>query len=196
METLRARHTGEKSIYIHNDLAGASFYFKNRIEERLKAEDTKGIAFEYMSCLTMLAFELEAKINFLGYKLIDGWEERKPYVDKFNTVLGHLGIKVDWTQRPFLSAQSVKKFRDEIAHGKPIEQDFDEILEGAANEIDRAIDLNGTWEKQCSYENVFQIYEDVNAIWIELLTKSKIEIYETLTRGSSGLIVLEKIIKK
>jgi hypothetical protein len=47
---------------------------KTAIETKVAANDWKGIAFDYMACLLMLAFTFEATINFLGSKLkADKW---------------------------------------------------------------------------------------------------------------------------
>ena len=75
---------------MHNDLSNAAFHFKEQIERKLNTDDRKGIAFEYMACLVMLAFTFEAKINFLGHKLIKPWKERQPFNDKISEVLKHL----------------------------------------------------------------------------------------------------------
>jgi len=70
MEKVRARVQSTKRVYIHNDLSNAAFHFKDAIEEKIKANETTGITFEYMACALMLAFTFEAKINFLGWKLV------------------------------------------------------------------------------------------------------------------------------
>jgi hypothetical protein len=76
MEKRLARHKGYKNVYVHNDLAGAAYHFKGVIESKLAANDRKGIAYDYMACLLMLAFTFEAQINFLGLKLISNWKEK------------------------------------------------------------------------------------------------------------------------
>ena len=143
MEKIRARHTGEKNIYVHNDLSNAAFYFKNNIEEKLKAENESGIAFDYMACMIMLAFTFEAKINFLGHKLIASWKERQSFDDKVSEVLKHLNVEPDWSSRPYQSIEKMRQFRNSIAHGKPIEIEFDNTIENSADELDRQIDLDG-----------------------------------------------------
>jgi hypothetical protein len=74
MEKICARVHGKKNIYIHNDLSNAAFHFKTSVEEKLKGDRT-GIAFHSLACLVMTAFTFEAEMNFLGAKLIDGWNE-------------------------------------------------------------------------------------------------------------------------
>ena len=196
MEVIRARHQGQKQIYIHNDLSGAAHHFRAQIEEKLTTGDHSGIAFEYMACLVVLAFTFEAKINFLGHKLIKDWNERQPFNAKVTAVLEHLKITPNKDVRPFRSVEALKAFRDSIAHGKPIETSLDEEVVKPADEIDRRIDLDGEWKAYCSHENVFNTYDDVMAIWQQLLTASGLAIYDTITHGNSGLTFIERIVEK
>ncbi len=196
MEKIRARHQGRKNIYVHNDLSNAANHFKEQIEEKIGNNDLEGISFEYMACLVTLAFTFEAKINFLGHKLISNWKERQPFKDKISEVIQHLNHSPDWDERPYSSISMLKKFRDSIAHGKPIEIEFDEEVIAPKEEIDRKIDLDGEWVEYCSHENVFNAYEDVKTIWKELLDLANLQIYETITHGSSGLTFIEKFVEK
>jgi hypothetical protein len=193
MEKLRVRRQVEKTVLIHNTLANAAFYFKTRIEERLKTGDREGIAFEYMSCLLMLAFTVEAHINFLGYSLIKDWNEWKPFNVKVDDVLAHLKITADRSTRPYSVVSKLKKFRDTIAHGKPEQTSKDEIIEATAEELDQRADLRAGWEEAIAHDAVFQAHEDVDAIWKELLEKSGLSIFDTMTHGSASITLIEKI---
>ena len=196
MEIIRARHKGKKNIYVHNDLSNSAFHFKKQIEAKLDADDKEGLSFEYMACLAMLAFTFEAKINFIGHKVIKNWKERQPFNDKVSEVFTHLKITPNWDVRPYSSLKSLKYFRDSIAHGKPVEIEFDEKVELPEDEIDRRIDLDSEWLEYCSHDNVFNTYDDIDSIWKNLVTAAGIEIYETITHGSSGLTFIEKFIEK
>jgi len=149
-----------------------------------------------MACLIILAFTFEAKINFLGHKLIDSWNERQSFKDKIAEVFSYLKISPDEEIRPYSSICSLKNFRDSIAHGKPIEIVFDEEVVHPVKEIDREIDLEGKWKCYCSHENVFNTYADIDTIWKELLQASNLELFDTITRGESGLTFIEKIVEK
>ena len=86
--TIRVRLEQHRHFYIHNDIANGALYFKTKIDERMANADRDGIAFDIMACLTLLAFEVEAKINFLGFKLRAAeWRERAPALEKVQTVL-------------------------------------------------------------------------------------------------------------
>ena len=77
MKKKKARRQAEKHIYIHNDLANAAYHFKKRIEERHVNNDMKGISFDVLAGNILLAFSIEAKINFLGVQLIKDWKEKE-----------------------------------------------------------------------------------------------------------------------
>lgn len=196
MEKIRARYQGNKNIYVHNDLSNAAHHFIEKIQTKLKSGDRNGIPFEYMACLVMVAFTFEAKVNFLGHKLIPGWKERQPFNEKVTEVLNHLNVTPNWAERPYSSITMLKNFRDSIAHGKPVEIEFDEEVVAPKEEIDRRIDLDGEWVAYCSHENVFNAYEDIQTIWTELLRLSMLLPFETITHGSSSLTFVEKFVEQ
>ena len=196
MAKIRAKYEGTQNIYVHNDLSNAAHHFKGIIEAKIKADDRKGIAFDYLACMMMLAFTSEAQINFIGQKLIDPWEERQPIKDKFKAVLKHLGITPDWNKRPYSSIVLLKEFRDLIAHGKPVDIDIDEEIVAKAEDLERPKILDGEWVKYCSHDTVMETYDDVDAIWQELLTAAGIPVFETLTRGAGSLTYIETISDK
>jgi hypothetical protein len=70
MAKIRVRLKAHRHIYIHNDIGNAVFYFKNRVDERIAKGDHDGVGLEIIAGLTLLAFEVEARFNFLGAKLI------------------------------------------------------------------------------------------------------------------------------
>jgi hypothetical protein len=196
VEKIRIRRSGQKRIYVHNDLWSAAAHFRNVVRKRTELKDTEGVAFDRMACLVMLAFTFEAKINFLGHKLISSWKERQPFSDKVQEVLSCLEVDPDWKNRPYLSIDQLKKFRDSIAHGKPVEIEYDETVDVPPEQVDRDIDLTSEWVQYCSQEAVFAAYDDVDVIWKELLTRSKLEIFDPMTYGSGGLTFVEKLVDK
>lgn len=72
MPKMRVRLQARRDIYVHNDIANAAHYFKTRIEERVSNNDRTGVGLEMVTALTMLAFAVEARFNFLGAQLISG----------------------------------------------------------------------------------------------------------------------------
>jgi hypothetical protein len=196
MDKIRGRIQGKRYVYIHNDLANAAFHFKSVIDARLKKDDRKGITFDCMACLVMCAFSFKAYINFIESKLIEKWNERQSFDAKVAQVLDWLKIKPDWNKRPYSAIKRLKVFRDFVAHGKPEEEEYDKVVEIAADGSDARPDLSGKWVAICATDSVFEIYEDIDLIWKELLEKSGLSVYDTLTHGEGGLTFMEKVVKE
>lgn len=191
MGQIRARHTGTKNVYVHNDLWSAAHHFKQVIEAKIRAGDRKGIKFDYLACMMMLAFASEAMINFIGQKRIEPWDELQPTKDKFKSVLKRLGIKPDWNKRPYSSIALLKEFRDLIAHGKPVDLEFDEETIVSAEDLYRPESLDSEWVKYCSQDQIVDAYNDVNGIWKELLMAAGIPPSETNSHRSGYLTHIE-----
>src|SRR5229473_3048469 len=84
---IKVRKQAKKHIYVHNDLSNAAYHFNKKVNKRLANNDMEGIAFDILAELIFLAFSIEAKTNFLGTKLIGGWNERRPFLTKFKQVV-------------------------------------------------------------------------------------------------------------
>ncbi|QRM39468.1 hypothetical protein F3X89_17390 [Rhizobium rhizogenes] len=125
---IKVRLQQNRYVLIHNDLANTGFYFRKRIEKRLATDDREGISLEMMACLTMMAFAIEARFNFLGAELIPDWEEREAWKKKIKRVAKHLGIQADFGKRPFKTLGLLQEFRDTFAHGKPEVLKFDKEI--------------------------------------------------------------------
>lgn len=192
MEKIKVRRQRRKHFYIHNDLANAAYHIKLLIEEKVKTGGA-GVILDCMACLAMLAFTVEAKINFLGAKLVADWREKQQFDDKLKAVLDHLKLIPDLTKRPFSSVYELKDFRNSIAHGKPLEIESDEIVTGSAGEIDDLPDLTADWQNFCTPENVAKTSNDVDEFWKLLLKRSGLSVFDTLSGGSTQLTFVEKI---
>lgn len=197
MDKYRIRRQLRKNIYIHNDLSNAAFHFKKSVDSRLKEENREGIAFEVMACLSMLAFSFEARVNFLGSKLFqEEWKERQAFHNKLGQVLNELKLDLSEDKRPYTSIEKLKTFRDSIAHGKPSLIEVDEVVEVGEDELEDVVDLSAGWEDFCSEAVMYEIYDDVKEIWQLMLSKSGLELFETITHGSGGITLIEKITDK
>ncbi len=193
MAKIRVKLEENRHIFIHNDLSNAAFHFKERIVERLRSDDQEGIALEMMAGLVMTAFALEAKINFLGFKIVENWNERERYKDKVQLVCDSLGVELNWDERPFSTLNELKKFRDTLAHGKPDElQRVKEMVVDQA-ELDARGLLTAKWEKYLEESFVVQAYDDMNALWKDLLDQSGLHIFETMTGGSHTVSFIEHV---
>lgn len=195
MEKIKVRLKEHTTFYIHNDLANTAFYFKQRIEERLAKDDREGIALEMMACLTMIAFAIEAKANFLGLKLIDPWDDRLPTIDKLKEVAKAVGADADFGRRPYQTVQALKQFRDTLAHGKPIEVNNEKELITTQDDLLKRDYLTSPWNKYLEIGFLTRAYDDITTIWRDLLNRSGLEIFETLTNGGSSVEFIEHVKK-
>ncbi len=194
VDLVRAKISKTANLYIHNDLAQAVSHFKDNVDRMEETGERAGISYEYMACAIMVAFAFEAKVNFLGWKLIDGWREFQSFDDKINQVCEKLGIEKDWGVRPWSSIRAMKRFRDLVAHGKPTVVKHEEIVVMKAKDLDRRVDLTGVWEKGCTTHEVNLACDDLPVIWHKMLDKSGLEIFDTMTHGEGAIIVIEKIL--
>jgi hypothetical protein len=193
MEIIKARIEQKKNIYVHNDLSQAASFFKQVVDDRIKTDERDGLAFYRMACAMMLAFTFEAKINFLGHKCVQNWNEKQSFDDKVEQVLQRLGVALDWKTRPYTSIDGLRRFRNSIAHGKPVEIEHDETVQVPADELDRRVDLSGEWEAACTPEKLTQASGDLDDIWKDLLERSGLSIWDTMTTGEHGITFIEKI---
>lgn len=197
MNTYQVRQQAKKNIYVHNDLSNAAFHFKKSVDSRLEEGNREGIAFEIMACLSMLAFSFEARINFLGVKLFqEKWKERQSFNNKVGQVINKVKLGLPENERPYISIEKLKKFRDSIAHGKPCTIEVDEVVKIDHGDLDCVVDLSASWEDFCTESVMGEVYEDIEKVWQLLLSKSGLELLETITHGSGGITVIEKITDK
>ena len=190
MTNIRARQQGERYVYIHNDLSNAAFYFKDIIERKQK-EGGDGIGLDCMACLIMLAFTFEANINFMGDHFIEGWEERSAFDAKVKQVFEALSIDRDETKRPYSSVVLAKNFRDTLAHGKPIKEKFDEVVEGSQEELEAhefvsSATKNTANGRQCYWSTRMWTHSRK-----QMMKAAKLDVWDTRTHGQSGLTVIE-----
>lgn len=186
----KIRYQGSKNVYVHNDLMQAAHHFKLLIELRRKDPSYEGIHYDYMACLTMLAFALEAQINFIGYKCIKEWNEKAFFPVKLDCAIKFLEIDFDKQKRPFSSLERLKHFRNSVAHGKPEESEIETTIEGT--EFQSRLELNASWDQYCTYEIVCESYDDLDEFWKLMIESSPIESHETVTNGGGSVTYLKE----
>lgn len=170
MEKFVVKIRKDMRIYIHNDLMNAADHLKRKIDERIKNGDRDGIGLDIMACLTIMAFAFEAQIKFLGHKLIENWEERKPYLVKFEKVTKkteHRG-RLQLTAA-FHGKKELKEFRDTPAHGKPQEIKGEKEETIAREELERRNLLKAEWHNSLTEDFLTRAHDDTEAIWRKLL---------------------------
>jgi hypothetical protein len=194
-QKLIARIRAQQRVYIHNVLDGAVFYFKTRVDDRSAKGDRDGIGLEIISCLVFMAFSVEARFNFLGFKLVDGWDEQKAYMKKIKKVVKALKVHADYNARPYVTLGDLYIFRNTLAHGKPLQIREEKELIGTYNELQRGRNnLKPEWEKNVTEQFVSRCYEDTEAIWTSLLASSGLTILDTVTQGESTLEIIGEVI--
>jgi hypothetical protein len=193
MAKVRARVTGHRKLYIHNTLEGAAHFTKGVIEKKIKEGKRDGIGFDYMICAVMLAFSFEAKLNFMGAKYAKPWNEWTIWKTKANHVFNAIGIKPDWTKRPYTSLEKMKAFRDKIAHGKPLKEDLDYEVTGEQDEIRASLNLRQAWEAMVTHEEVMQSYDDTEQVWQDMIKKSQIDVHELIDQAEFSIEVLQRL---
>jgi antitoxin component HigA of HigAB toxin-antitoxin module len=193
MAKIRVRLKAHRNIYIHNDIGAVVFYFKNQVDKRIANSDRDGVGSEIIAGLTLLAFEVEARFNFVGAKLIPDWNERAPAMAKIEQVCSHLEVARDFSVRPYLSIAKLKDFRDTLAHGKPEDKYFDEEVEASVEDLEKMGILQPEWENYIDQGFFQEAYDDVERIWKELLAKSGLTIFDTLTHGGSQMSFIEHV---
>jgi hypothetical protein len=175
--------------YIHNDIANAAHHLKKTVERRMADNDRDGIFLDMMASLTMIAFAVEANLNFIGAHVVQGWVERQPGEKKWTQVLGTLGIEPDYNQRPFSTIEQLRQFRDTLAHGKPRVLDERETAIGTYDELYSVNEIKSRspWEHFVTLESVHAGYDDMNEIWNLMLERAGIALHDTLSGWSGGM---------
>jgi hypothetical protein len=192
MARSKVRLKAHRHIYIHNDIEGVVSYFKDRVEQRLAKGEDQGVGSEIMAGLVLLAFEVEAKFNFLGRKLIKDWDEWLSLTEKVEKVCSNLDVEPDFKARPYLSIKSLKRFRNTLAHGKPRTKKFDREVTGSATRLKALRIPRAKWETFVNDPRLFyDAYSDVQQIWTTLRTKAGLSVLDTLSGGGSETSFLD-----
>ena len=108
-------------VYPHNDLLSLAHYHREMIVDKTESGNADAIELDCMSCLIALAFGVEALVNFVGFRKITGWTERRSFRHKIRRVCAVAGIEFDQNEEPFLTVSQLKRTRDSMAHGQPYE---------------------------------------------------------------------------
>lgn len=191
MAKVKARVTGHRKLYIHNTLEGAAHFTKGVIEAKLQEVKRDGLGFDYMTCAMMLAFSFEARLNFMGARYAQPWNEWMRWKAKANHVFKAIGIEPDWTKRPYTSLEKMKVLRDTIAHGKPLEEDLDYLVTGEQEEIRASVNLRQAWEAMVTHEEVMQSYDDTEQVWQDMIVKSQIGVHELIDQAEYAIEILQ-----
>lgn len=175
----------EAERFIHNDLANCAFDFQQQTIAKIESGQTNGVYHTMMASLIFSAFSIEAKVNYVGWRVLsNGWPERANLREKLELLCVLLDLKLDWGHRPLQTVVQLKRFRDTLAHGKPEIVD-ETVVVNLEPEIWDA--LRGQWETAVNRDFVDRCREDEDALWKALLSAAGITLGETLTHGGHSL---------
>jgi hypothetical protein len=109
--------TKARDARIHADLWHAS----KCLLEKGQAEES-GSEHQFKASLVFTAFTLEAYLNWLGQKVFPHWSclERLAPIEKLDVISDLLKLGVDNARRPWQTTKKLCRFRNAMAHGKPV----------------------------------------------------------------------------
>jgi hypothetical protein len=164
----------------HNNLVNLASYHVRVIEDKLAASDQSGITLDRMSTVIAMAFSVEAIINFVGAKkLPDQWVERDRYGKKIKVLEARFGLSYQKNQEPFKTLETLKRVRDDMAHGKPVAETV------TLKPGQRLSDLmRPSWSAVTEPGFVLAAYGEVKAFRDQLFKLAKIRPGTTLTAAS------------
>lgn len=166
----------------HNDLDSLAHYQVENIRAKIAAGQQDGIAMDCMSAVIAMAFCVESILNYVGHiKLRETWRERASYSTKVRELEVKLSFKYDKSAEPFRTLEALKKARDEMAHGKPME--FTVQLR-SPKELGRA--MAPAWRTVTETELVLEAFNQVRAFRSLLFTKGRIKPGAALTSAIGG----------
>jgi hypothetical protein len=126
----------------------------------------KGSFYNCMSSIILCAFCIEAYLNHVGSKLLPYWDDKikkdLSTESKLKIVCERVEVAVDFSEPPFQSFRTIRKFRNLMAHGKT------EILSEQgirkATENGQVQHFKTWWEEQCTIKTSKRMLEDTQAM--------------------------------
>lgn len=171
--------------HIHGDLGNCAFYFLNTANEKYENDKPEGIYLDMMATLVFSAFSIEAKVNFVGWKMLaDGWPEKASFWEKCSLLAQLYDFQVDRGQRPWQTISQLVKLRNILAHGKPDAGQITGVVEGEPDVRDY---LKQEWESTVTREFINRCYEDCDSVWKSMLESCEINVADTVTIAHASL---------
>lgn len=163
-------------VYPHNNLLNLAHYQREVINNKESEGIEDALALDCLSCLISLAFSVEALVNFVGQKKIADWQERQHYRNKINQVCEEASLVFNENEEPFETLSQLKRLRDSIAHGQPIEVT---TSVSSREELQRAMEC--PWDQYLTSEYINHAYEMVDQFKRNLFLSCQIAAGQTLT---------------
>lgn len=166
MAKRKAKVSRERQVNMYAEMRHAS----RVILEKAK-QDPEGAFYQWMASLVFTAFMLEAFLNHVGQNVFKCWtdlERKLSPLEKLNLITEKLGIEKDDGKRPFQTVPALFKFRNDLAHGKTIHLEEEQIvvmdLDGDSDHKHLRKSLETHWEKYCTLKNAERVLEDIESI--------------------------------
>lgn len=166
-------------VYPHNDLLNLAHYHLGILNDKLENGVKDALALDCTSVIISLAFSVEAIVNYVGYKCINEWKERRPYHKKMEEICELANITVDVESDLFITLNQLKVIRDMIAHGKPIEGKADDSFSEGVNKY-----LESPWAEYLNPEFTNKAYKQVKKFKNLVFSKCKIKPGTALTSAA------------
>lgn len=175
----------EAERFIHNDLSNCAYGFREQVKKQFDEKDTEGVYFPMMGALVFSAFALEAKVNFIGWKVLHGgWPERANLREKIDLLRVILPLDLRWGERPLQTFAKLKKFRDTLAHGKPEIVDQTKTVQEEPEIWDA---LKSQWEASVTPDFIDLVHDDIKNFFHLALDAADIDFGATITHGGHSL---------
>lgn len=158
-----AIYSGTRQVRTYVDLRHTANVMLGKAEE-----DIRGSHHTIMASILFTAFTFEAYLNHIGEQHLGCWGEKESIrvLDKYKTICEALGLKPDWSQRPYQTLKLLFKFRNSIAHGKSKEIKKTKVVSRESNPHEHA--PKTFIEEQCSIPNSQRFMEDIDTIVKEI----------------------------
>lgn len=163
--TRKVKITSQRDVYTYSEMWHTSWCLLE-----MQKEVQKESHHLLMGSLVFTAFSLEAYFNHIGAKIFSCWDglESLGPKEKLNVIAEKLGIKVDYSCRPWQTLKDLFGFRNDIAHGKTHTISISKIESLEKHNRNSRSSWNfraeTRWERYCTKRNAERAREDVRAI--------------------------------
>jgi len=143
--------------------------------------------------LTFSALAVEALANAFGDRMVERWDdfERAPPIAKLRIVCAQLCVEMDFGKAPWGTIKWLLKFRNDIAHAKPVLLKTEHQLTAQEYEARRFERPISGLEKKITVHTARQAYaavDQLKELWIAKVPSDKLDgLYADSWSGSASL---------
>ncbi|WP_281628735.1 hypothetical protein [Vibrio sp. St2] len=170
------------NINPHNNLFNLAHFNIDIVKTKVAESDQEGLGLHCKNCIISTSFAVEAFVNYVGFKKIRHWNEKKNWYEKLKRIYKTIDEPLDLEREPLRTLKQLKDIRNELAHSKLIERN---VLVRNKGEAQKA--MKADWDEYLNPDFVVHAYEQAEAFQEHLMEKFDISLFETLT-SSRGTI--------